>query len=194
MRRSKNPSAMHHDAVYQYRIRAMIDSEIKELRICKKAFMAIHGITKKKVEYLLSSLKSTGIAPTDKRGRHGHQPKLCSETKSSTGDNSRSMHLIYLYLIQRRAYFISILKPKERKAVMMCVLENDEHFIYNFMTKTTKHLRIFCDSCSGQNKNFTMFRFLYLLVHVEKKLDSVTMTFPVRGHSYLENDNGTYKI
>lgn len=56
------------------------------------------------------------------------------------------------------------------------------------MTKTTKHLRIFCDSCSGQNKNFTMFRFLYHLVHVEKKLDSVMMTFPVRGHSYLEND------
>lgn len=60
----------------------MKGNEIKELQICKKAFMAIHGITKKMVEYLLSSLKSTGIAPTDKRERHGHQPKLCSEAKN----------------------------------------------------------------------------------------------------------------
>lgn len=56
------------------------------------------------------------------------------------------------------------------------------------MKITTKHLKIFCDSCSGQNKNFTMFRFLHHLVHVEKKLESVMMTFPVRGHSYMEND------
>lgn len=377
-RRSKNPSAMHYDAVYQYRIRAMIDSDIKELRICKKAFMAIHGITKKKVEYLLSSLKSTGIAPTDKRGRHGHQPKLCSETKSlirqhinsfkgkdfnvlvnvsyfahscvyillffagrtshySLHDSSRiylpeelnikkmykmfidynknndtakkisyetyrnifnndfniafgyprtdtcstcdqfkvkldalqleikapndlqhesllkkdilklstekKLHLLkaqtfytrkrlariystnsshitesicidygknlsvpniqtndvyYRRQLTVNAFNIHVLNSK--KSIFYLYPETEgkkgsddvcslvHHFIYNFMTKTTKHLRIFCDSCSGQNKNFTMFRFLYHVVHVEKKLDSVMMTFPVRGHSYLEND------
>lgn len=62
------------------------------------------------------------------------------------------------------------------------------HYVYNFMREGTKHLNIFCDSCSGQNKNFTMFRFLHHLVHVEKKLQSVMVTFPVRGHSYLESD------
>lgn len=62
------------------------------------------------------------------------------------------------------------------------------HFVYNFMSDGTKHLEIFCDSCSGQNKNFTIFRFLHHLVHVEKKLESVKMTFPIRGHSYLECD------
>lgn len=62
------------------------------------------------------------------------------------------------------------------------------HFVYNFMSDGTKHLEIFCDSCSGQNKNFTMFRFLHHLVHIEKKLESIKITFPIRGHSYLECD------
>lgn len=62
------------------------------------------------------------------------------------------------------------------------------NFVYNYMKPTTTHLQIFCDSCGGQNKNFTMFRFLHHLVHIEKKLEKVTVTFPVRGHSYMECD------
>lgn len=31
-------------------------------------------------------------------------------------------------------------------------------------------------------------RFLHYVVHMEKRLDSVKMTFPIRGHSYLECD------
>jgi hypothetical protein len=62
------------------------------------------------------------------------------------------------------------------------------HFIYNYLNENVKHLHIFADSCAGQQKNFTFFRFLFNLVNYEKKLESVTVTFPIRGHSYMEND------
>lgn len=81
-RPSKNESALHYDAVYKYRVLAMINSEIKEITICKKAFMSIHGITRKKIEYLVASLKKYGCAPIDKRGKHNSHKQLNDEVKS----------------------------------------------------------------------------------------------------------------
>lgn len=51
-----------------------------------------------------------------------------------------------------------------------------------------RNLVLISDSCPGQNKNYTMLHFLYVLVHVLKMFDSITYLFPVRGHSYLPND------
>lgn len=64
--------------------------------------------------------------------------------------------------------------------------------LYNYLTTKMPHsvmnLIIFCDSCSGQNKNFFVFKFLHHVVHYLRLLDSFTMIFPVRGHTYLECD------
>ena len=65
------------------------------------------------------------------------------------------------------------------------------HFVYNYLDRNITELKIFCDSCGGQNKNVTMFRFLHHLVHIEKRFTSIKITFPVRGHSYLECDKNT---
>lgn len=62
------------------------------------------------------------------------------------------------------------------------------HFIYNFLPVSVKRLEIFCDSCGGQNKNYTVFRFLHHIIHYEKKLEHVKVTFPMRRHSYMESD------
>lgn len=62
------------------------------------------------------------------------------------------------------------------------------HYVYNYLSLEVRELKIFCDSCSGQNKNFTFFRFLHNLVHAEKRFDTILVTFPIRGHSYLECD------
>lgn len=62
------------------------------------------------------------------------------------------------------------------------------HFIFNILSSDVRHLALFCDSCAGQNKNFTMFRYLHYVVHKCHRLDSVTVTFPERGHSYMECD------
>ncbi|KAI4454181.1 dna-directed rna polymerases i ii and iii subunit rpabc2 [Holotrichia oblita] len=53
---------------------------------------------------------------------------------------------------------------------------------------TTRNLMLFSDSCPGQNKNYIMLHFLYILVHCLKMFDSITYYFPMRGHSYLPND------
>ena len=55
-------------------------------------------------------------------------------------------------------------------------------------------LWLFCDNCFGQNKNITVFKFLYRLVHIEKKFQAVTISFPIRGHSYMECDRDMTNI
>ena len=62
------------------------------------------------------------------------------------------------------------------------------HFCSELLDPSVRSLHIFCDSCSGQNKNYTMIRLLHYMTTVHKRFDSVNMTFPVRGHSYLECD------
>lgn len=62
------------------------------------------------------------------------------------------------------------------------------HYVINYVDRTVKDLHIFCDSAGGQNKNFTIIRFLHYVVYEIKLFDSITITFPVRGHSYLECD------
>lgn len=49
-------------------------------------------------------------------------------------------------------------------------------------------LILISDGCAGQNKNYVMVKFWYMVVHVLKLYTKVTHIFPVRGHSYLPND------
>ncbi len=52
-----------------------------------------------------------------------------------------------------------------------------------------KRLALFCDSCPGQNKNNTLL--IFLLRYVNSRLnifEEVTVTYPVRGHSYMTPD------
>lgn len=62
------------------------------------------------------------------------------------------------------------------------------HYVYYLLDSDVRILEIFCDSCAGQNKNYTVFRFLHQLVHIHHRFDKIKMTFPIRGHSYLECD------
>lgn len=52
----------------------------------------------------------------------------------------------------------------------------------------TRELVIFCDSCGGQNKNYTVFRFIHYVVHNTKRWDVIKIIFPIREQSYLECD------
>lgn len=62
------------------------------------------------------------------------------------------------------------------------------HYISKIMSCDVRNLQIFCDSCCGQNKNYYVFKFLYIVVHKLNLLDTVSVVFPIRGHSYLECD------
>nr|CAH7733009.1 unnamed protein product [Callosobruchus chinensis] len=39
-----------------------------------------------------------------------------------------------------------------------------------------------------QNKNYVKMHFLYMLVHCLNLFDTITYIFPIRGHSFLPND------
>lgn len=54
----------------------------------------------------------------------------------------------------------------------------------------TKHLRLFSDGCGGQNKNSHMVHalILWLFNDAPKTIETITLTFPVRGHSYMPAD------
>lgn len=63
-----------------------------------------------------------------------------------------------------------------------------EHFFNEVLSSTVRQIIIFCDSCAGQNKNYTVMRFFHYMVHNLKRFDSVKVVFPIRGHSYMEGD------
>lgn len=90
-------------------------------------------------------------------------------------------------LADKKTYFYAYPETHARKG-------SDEvcTFLFDFLTnrgpQTMRHLHIFCDSCGGQNKNYNVFKAIHYIVHDVRLVDSITITFPVRGHSYLEND------
>ncbi|XP_050303632.1 uncharacterized protein LOC126741288 [Anthonomus grandis grandis] len=71
-------------------------------------------------------------------------------------------------------------------------LSNSKVFFYAYPEtvgkKGANEVCSFFDSCSGQNKNFPVVKFLHYLVHHRSKLESIEVTFPILGHSYLECD------
>ncbi|CAH1103747.1 unnamed protein product [Psylliodes chrysocephalus] len=61
------------------------------------------------------------------------------------------------------------------------------HYINNH-NFTSRNLVLISDGCPGQNKNYIMLHFIYFLVHVLKLFDEILYIYPIRGHSYLPND------
>lgn len=63
-----------------------------------------------------------------------------------------------------------------------------DHYVNKVLSPKVQQLEIFCDSCGGQNKNYTLIRYCHYLVCFLKRLKSLKLTFPVVGHSYMECD------
>ncbi|CAH1108466.1 unnamed protein product [Psylliodes chrysocephalus] len=71
------------DVVALYNIRYLYENNFTELEVCRDEFIALHGITRRRIEYLLTSLKSTGIPPTGKKEKHSNIPlKLSNDTRN----------------------------------------------------------------------------------------------------------------
>lgn len=62
------------------------------------------------------------------------------------------------------------------------------HYLTKIVDITSRNLVVLSDGCPGQNKNYVMMHFMYMLVHCLKLFDSITYLFPIRGHSFLPND------
>ena len=85
------------------------------------------------------------------------------------------------------AYFFSYDETIARKGSdEVCSMLH--YYLNNVLSPEVSDIELFCDGCSGQNKNYTLFRFLHWLVHTKKRFRSIIIRFPIRGHSYLECD------
>lgn len=74
--------ASFRDCSDNYRIRVKQENGIvEEIIVCKPAFSSLHGVTRDKVECLVSKMKKGAVAPRDLRGHHQNRPnKLRDET------------------------------------------------------------------------------------------------------------------
>ena len=68
----------------------------------------------------------------------------------------------------------------------VCSMWSD--FINEHVSDEITELHLFCDGCPGQNKNWTVRKFCHYLVHHLQRFELVKITFPIRGHSYMECD------
>ena len=67
-------------------------------------------------------------------------------------------------------------------------LDNCFRVQLNGMIRGSRKLRLFSDSCFGQNKNMTMISMLSALRKTAFPNLDVEHTFPIRGHSFLPAD------
>lgn len=103
------------------------------------------------------------------------------------------------YAIQMWYYVFGIHNEGNDAATMYCYDEtvakkgqNDvTSLLFQFLKNhdlSQKNLILLSDGCAGQNKNYVMMRFLYMLVHCLRMFETIVHIFPVRGHSFLSND------
>ncbi|KAJ8875299.1 hypothetical protein PR048_023194 [Dryococelus australis] len=74
--RKVEDKADFHSASYKYTIRVKRDGSAVDIPICYKAMLALHGITAHHIQNIQKSMKSTGTAPKDGRGRHTNRPQM----------------------------------------------------------------------------------------------------------------------
>ncbi|KAJ8872063.1 hypothetical protein PR048_025664, partial [Dryococelus australis] len=68
------------------------------------------------------------------------------------------------------------------------------NFFFGVLRSNVREIHIFCDSCGGQNNNWTVIRFLQYVAVVLKRFDKVQVTYPIRGHSYMEYEKNVSPI
>lgn len=107
----------------------------------------------------------------------------------------------YMYYKRQLFMFAFKIQLLSRKSIFYCHHERIAkkgshevasffmHFMNTFLEDDGEELIIFPNSCGGQNKNYTIFRFInFPVIHQIFGLKKVMMTFPIPGHSYLESD------
>ena len=91
--------------------------------------------------------------------------------------HSFNMHALATDSVLMYAYDEIIAKKDADEVTSMLA-----HYFKNFVPKTVRTLKLFF----GQNKSYTMVRFIYYFVHYVRRFNSIKITFPEQGHSYMK--------
>lgn len=89
-RATNEATAKLHDASYSFRVRTVSENGTTDTPICFKAFLSFHGIGRKRLENIQKSLKASGSAPTDKRGKNKKKHALSQERLNEVLEHIRS--------------------------------------------------------------------------------------------------------
>lgn len=92
-------------AVFKYKVRSPDGYEIK---VCAKAFISIHGITRGRLRTIQQSLVVHGISPKDKRGKHGN-------VHNKTPENIKKLIMDHIESFQAQTSHYSYRKNPDRK-------------------------------------------------------------------------------
>ncbi|KAJ8942179.1 hypothetical protein NQ318_002852 [Aromia moschata] len=139
-----------------------MEGNIEEVQVCKKAFIALHGIGRKKLEILQRSMKMTGEAP---KGRAFGNPR--SDTCNQCDE----------YLAKIKSLEAEKLNKPHVDVLGYRKLDRD---IKRLNTENKLH-KLKAQEFYKRKRDAKN-------LHIEKRLDFVKVTFPIRGHSYLECD------
>lgn len=78
-RKNENEAGIR-DCAVSYRVKFKREQGIvEEMTVCKQAFINLHGISRGKIEYLVSKLKKDATAPRDLRGTHDNRPRKLND-------------------------------------------------------------------------------------------------------------------
>ena len=91
-----------------------------------------------------------------------------------------------IHLLARKGVFIYSYDETVAKKDADEVTSMLHDFFIHHSSPLVKNTELFCDSCAGQNKNYTVFRFLNYMIQHKKRFKSIKVTFPEKGHSYME--------
>lgn len=82
-RRPIQDDSMARDCSFRYIVRVKQNFTMREIPVCQKAFISLHGITKRRLQTIQASIKETGKSPKDKRGKHMNRPWRLSQEKEA---------------------------------------------------------------------------------------------------------------
>lgn len=133
--RKEGTEVRGHDSSYSYIVKVVREQICVEIPICFKAFCSIFCITKAKVQYIQSSLKLSGIAPVDKRGRHDNRPnKLKTEVHDDIKEHLKSFKGRSSHYSNKKTSKIYLPEEFDIKKVHKLFLEKYPHHTLSYET------------------------------------------------------------
>lgn len=109
---------------------------MREIPVCQKAFIALHGITKRRLATIQSSVKEIGKSAKDKRGTHNNRSwKISKETEDAVMTHIGSFHRRKSHYGKGKSDKIDLSEELSIKNVMNCMEKNIQ--ICQFHSRST---------------------------------------------------------
>lgn len=91
-RQNNEDETQLHNHSYRYKVRLSREGTTLEIPVCYKAFLSLHGITARRVQFLQTHLTEEGRILHDQRGKHKNRPKqLSQKTTNAIDDHIKSL-------------------------------------------------------------------------------------------------------